>query len=322
VSDAPWKSAGRSPAAQELDRSEGVAEAIGPSMPSAQRRSPAPQPGAEQKQKLREFYPGRYETKYVIRPSFVPRIREYIRPYCEPDPHGSGEPPEYVITTLQLDSPGLSLHYAKLWDFIDRFKLRVRTYEPIGSAPVFLEVKAKFRTTVVKYRSHLPFERWGANLFGDEIIRGIRFKDSQEAENFYQFVRLTKQIGARPVMLIRYARESYFGKNDHYSRITFDRRLQYQQTYSWDSWGRNGRWRSLDKTLDQTRRHDQEYNFSGVVMELKTLPDVPIWMCNLVQDLDLTRQGHCKFSNAIWAESIFRSTPWTPEYEIDYLRYL
>ena len=315
------KSRANDPTAQAVDPIEAVAEAPRESPPSAPNR-PRASTSTEQKQRLREVYPGRYEVKFVIPPSLVPRIREYIRPYCELDPHCCGDPPEYSITTLQLDSPGLSLHYAKLWDFIDRFKLRVRTYEPIGSFPVFLEVKAKFRSTVVKYRSHIPFATWGAHLFRDEIIRDIHFKDGKEAENFFQFVRLTKQIGARPVMLIRYARESYFGKNDHYSRVTLDRRLQYQQTYSWDSWGKEGRWRSLDKTLDQTRRHDQEYNFSGVVLELKTLSDVPSWMCHLVQDLNLGRQGHCKFSNAIWAESMFRATPWTPEYEVDYLRYL
>lgn len=271
---------------------------------------------------FRESYPGRYELKYVIPPAKVPIIREYIKPFCELDPHCQGNPGEYTITTLQLDSPNLSLHYAKLWDFLDRFKLRVRTYEPIGSAPVFLEVKAKFRTTVVKYRSQIPFGKWGAHLFRNEVIRGINFKNTKQAESFYQFVRLVKEIGARPVMLIRYRRESYFGKMDRYSRLTFDRQLQYQQTYSWDSWGSTGQWRSLDKTVDQTRRHDQEYNFSGVVMELKTLTDVPIWMRNMVHDLDLGRQGHCKFSNSIWAESMFLSTPWTPEYEIDYLRYL
>jgi hypothetical protein len=321
VIDAPLKSRANGLTAQLPDPPEWVAEAAKVSRPSAPKR-PRASTTPEQKQQLREAYPGRYELKYVIPPSLVPRIREYIRPYCELDPHCAGDPPEYVITTLQLDSPGLSLHYAKLWDFVDRFKLRVRTYEPIGRSPVFLEVKAKFRTTVVKYRSQIPYATWGAHLFGDEIIRGIHFKESKEAENFFQFIRLTKQIGARPVMLIRYARESYFGTNDHYSRVTFDRRLQYQQTYLWDSWGKEGRWRSLDKTLDQTRRHDQEYNFSGVVLELKTLSDVPSWMCNLARDLNLGRQGHCKFSNAIWAESIFRATPWTPEYEVDYLRYL
>jgi hypothetical protein len=72
----------------------------------------------------------------------------------------------------------------------------------------------------------------------------------------------------------------------------------------------------------QTRRHDKELNFSGVVMELKAQHDVPAWMIDLVTRLDLWRVGHCKYSNAMWAESIFTTTPWTPEYEIDLLRYL
>lgn len=314
MSGAPHPTQAGAPAAGSLPR---PAEAQG----AAKSQRPAPA-SADPKAQFRESYPGRFELKYVLPSALVPQIREYIRPHCELDDHCTGDPPGYSITTLQLDSPNLSLHYAKLWDFLDRFKLRVRTYDPIGSSPVFMEVKAKFRSTVVKYRSKIPFEQWGPHLFSDEVIRGIHFKTSKEAGDFFQFIRLAKQIGARPVMLIRYARESYFGKNDHYSRVTFDRRLQYQQTYSWDSWGRDGHWRSLDKTVDQTRRHDQEYNFSGVVMELKTLSDVPAWMSQMVQDLDLARQGHCKFSNALWAESIFLGTPWTPEYEIDYLRHI
>ena len=140
-----------------------------------------------------------------------------------------GNPPTYTITTLQLDSPNLALHYAKLWDFINRFKLRVRTYgDPVGQFPIFLEVKCKYRNMVVKHRSKIPFDKWGKRLFDDEIIRGITFKNSAEADNFYQFVRLTKEIGARPVVVIRYCRESYFGKMDSYSRITFDRKLEYQ----------------------------------------------------------------------------------------------
>jgi hypothetical protein len=265
----------------------------------------------------------RYEAKYVIPKALVPRIREYIRPFCEPDPNTKGDPPEYVITTLQMDSPNLALHYAKLWDFVDRFKLRVRTYgDPVGSAPVFMEVKAKHRGTVVKHRCHIPFDKWGKHLFEDKIIKGISFKNKKEADGFYQFLRLTKEIGARPVVLIRYTRESYFGKMERYARITFDRNLLYQATTSWDSWGRDGTWRRLDKPLDQTRRHDRETNYSGVVMEMKALSDTPKWMVNLASEFDLVRVGHCKYSNAIWAESMFRGTPWTPEYEIDLQRYL
>jgi hypothetical protein len=269
-------------------------------------------------QKLR-----RYETKYVIPKEMVSEIRELIRPFCEPDPNGVGNPPTYLITTLQLDSPGLSLHYAKLWDFADRFKLRVRTYgDPVGGSPVFMEVKAKDRNTVLKFRCQIQFDRWGEHLFRDEIIKDLHFKTAKETENFYQFLRLAKEIGARPVMLIRYRRESYFGKIDSYSRVTFDSQLEYQQTYAWDSWGADGAWHALDNPMMQTRRHDTALHFSGVVLELKALHDVPQWMIDVVTRMNLWRRGHCKYTNAIWAESMFRGTPWTPEYEIDLLRYL
>jgi len=125
-------------------------------LPSPDTKSPAPSI-LEDKQELKGFYDGRYEAKYVVHPSLIPQIRDYIRPFCELDEHCRGSTPEYTITTLQLDSTNMALHYAKLWDFVDRFKLRVRTYDPIGSSPVFMEVKAKFRTTVVKYRSQIPF---------------------------------------------------------------------------------------------------------------------------------------------------------------------
>jgi len=253
----------------------------------------------------------------------VPQIRELIRPFCEPDPNGTGNPPTYIVNTLQLDAPDLSLHHAKLWDFVDRFKLRVRTYgDPAGESPVIMEVKSKDRNTILKLRCQIPFDRWGGHLFGNEVIKDVEFKTDKEAENFYQFLRLTKEIGARPVMLIRYRRESYFGKTESYARVTFDSQLEYQQTHAWDSWGAGGRWRALDNPMMQTRRHDKELDFSGVVLELKALQDVPAWMTEVVKKMDLWRVGHCKYSNAMWAESMFRARPWTPEYEIDLLRYL
>jgi hypothetical protein len=265
----------------------------------------------------------RYETKYVIPPEMVPEIRKMIAPFCERDPNCSGDPPAYINNTLQLDSPGLSLHYAKLWDFVDRFKLRVRTYgNPVGEGPVFLEVKAKDRNMIYKYRSEIPFDCWGEHLFQDRVIRDIEFKSAKETNSFYQFIRLVKQIGAQPKMMIRYQRESYFGTIDEYARVTIDSRLEYQQTSSWNSWGRGGVWRALDNPMMQTRRHDKELNFSGVVLELKAQNDVPRWMIDVVTRMDLWRVGHCKYSNAIWAESMFRATPWTPEYEIDLLRHL
>ena len=70
----------------------------------------------------------RHEAKYVIPVEMIAEIREFIRPFCEADSHSQGDPPHYTITTLQLDSPQFSLHYAKSNEALNRFKLRVRTY--------------------------------------------------------------------------------------------------------------------------------------------------------------------------------------------------
>lgn len=244
----------------------------------------------------------RHEGKYIIPRTLVPEIREFIRPFCEPDPHGEGDPPEYVIVTLQLDGPTLPLHRAKEWEAVNRFKLRVRTYgDPVGKAPVFMEVKRKIRGSIIKSRTMVPFDAWTERLIFQSKV-DLQFKSSKEELGFLEFRRLAMEIGACPVVLIRYTRESYFGKYDHYARVTFDRKLQYQPTQSWTSWGRDGEWLSMDGSLAQGK----DFPFSGVILELKTLSDAPQWMIDMVMHFGLVRVGNCKYSTAVWLESMFR----------------
>lgn len=244
----------------------------------------------------------------------VADIVRFIEPFCDPDPNGVGTPPEYIITTLQLDSDDFSLHYAKSKEAVSRFKLRVRTYGDPGSAPVFLEVKEKNRGIIIKARTAIPFEKWGKDLI-DTLTPDLKFKSDKEYNGFLKFIRLTREIGAKPVSLIRYVRESYFSRFDHYARVTFDRKLEYQPTSSWDSWGRDGRWISMDNNLAQNK----SLPFSGIVLELKTLSDAPHWMIDLVQHFGLERTGNCKYSTAVWLESLFAGYPRAPGYADDLL---
>ncbi len=256
----------------------------------------------------------RHEAKYIIPRSLLPEIREFIRPFCSPDPHGKGDPPQYVITTLQLDSPTLALHHAKTNETTNRFKLRVRTYNTPGESPVFMEIKRKIRGTIVKSRTAIPFSEWGEKLIKDPVIR-LDFTSPKEEVGFLEFRRLVHEIGARPCVILRYVRESYFGKLDHYSRVTFDRRLQYQPTDSWDSWGRDRRWIPMDSSLAQNKR----LPLSGIVLELKTLSDAPHWMIDLVAEFGLERTGNCKYSTAVWLESLFRGNTAAPSYAAELL---
>lgn len=273
-----------------------------------QDRKKAIEKGGQKRAKL-DIQLDRHEAKYVIPPSLVPEIREFIRPFCEPDPYGIGTPPQYTITTLQLDNEAYSLHRAKELEVTSRFKLRARTYNDPGSSPVFMEIKRKLRGIIVKSRAKVPFESWNENLITSTKLT-IPFKSRKEENAFLEFVRITREIGAVPKILIRYVRESYFGVNDAYARVTFDRKLEYQPTTSWNSWGRGGRWIPIDTPVIQNKSNP----YSGVVLELKTLSDAPLWMLDMVEYFYLERTGHCKYSNAVWNEAAFSGVPETPWY--------
>ena len=42
----------------------------------------------------------RHEAKYIVPIDILPEVREFIRPFCEPDANGKGSPPQYTINTL------------------------------------------------------------------------------------------------------------------------------------------------------------------------------------------------------------------------------
>jgi len=249
----------------------------------------------------------RHEFKYLIPSSLVPKIREYIRPFCRPDSFTNGDPPEYVTTTLQFDTPDLAIHRAKINEAHGRFKLRARIYGEAGSSPVFMEVKRKFGKTIVKTRAKIPFEEWGEELVKSTRLN-LSFKSQKEENGYLDFVRLVRQTGARPVVLVRYTREPYTGLNEPYARVTFDRRLLYQPTTSWTSWGRGSCWRCMDTPFAQNKN----YPFSSTILEIKTLSDAPQWMMDLIVKFNLETTGNCKYSSAIWQESLFDQISFAP----------
>jgi SPX domain protein involved in polyphosphate accumulation len=239
----------------------------------------------------------RYEAKYLIAPELLPEIRAYLRSFCSHDQHSKGENQSYTVTTLQLDTPTLSLHHAKPNRALTRFKLRVRTYGTDGKAPVFLEIKRKIRGSVVKSRAMIPPEAWGKELI-DATHSDLAFRNEAEARAYYEFIRLTRQTGSRPSVRIRYERESFFGRVDRYARVTFDTHLCYQRADDWSVLGGTV-WRSMDTALSQNKH----LPYSAVVLELKSLEEPPLWMVSLVEIFGLTRCGNCKYSTAIRNEA-------------------
>jgi hypothetical protein len=273
------------------------------------RRSPT---GEDTGKALRDARLSRFEFKYVIERSLVPQIRDFMRAFCVPDPHAAGTPPEYVVTTLQLDSPDLALYHAIDREAVNRFKLRVRSYDiedgsPAAARPssgkkdgrLVMEVKRKLAGAIVKTRAGVRRDDWGDELVAGRATR-VEFGTEEEHRGYLDFARLAAQIGARPVLAVRYAREPYLSTVDRYARVTFDRALCYQMWRQWDFPGDGGRWLSMDSAsaLRRTR--------SCVVLELKTLGQVPVWMVDLVQRFNLVRTNFCKYAMALRVESLFQ----------------
>lgn len=240
----------------------------------------------------------RHEAKYVIHPDQVEPIRDFIRPFCVNDPNATGKIPEYTITTLQLDSEDLALYRAKEVEALHRFKLRVRTYGKEGECPLFLEIKRKIKGVINKSRATVACRHWGPDMCLS-VDPSLSFRSRTEEAHYINFVRLVQQIGARPVMLIRYERESYLSKIDNYARVTFDRRVRYHPMRAWTLFPEYDRWRAMDSQTALNRE------YPGIILELKTFSDCPQWMVDMTRKFDLVRIGFCKYFTALRMESLF-----------------
>jgi len=254
----------------------------------------------------------RYEKKYLVPLELLPAIREYIAPFTGPDKYGEGVLPEYFITTMQLDTPDLAFHYAKEDELDYRFKLRVRTYGEIGSSPVFAEVKGKLHGLIVKTRAVIPFDKWSEELVFSTDLPDIFLNHKQE-NDFLKFRRLVWETAAQPSNIIRYIRESYVGTGKHYLRVTMDRQLEYCAKATWAGFGVGESWYSMDSSIDQAR------DDSCIVLEIKTLMEVPVWVIDMVEHFDLQQGGNCKYSTGIWKEALFSRTAYLRDYMDDFL---
>ena len=240
----------------------------------------------------------RHEAKYVVPYSLMPEIRRYISPYVVPDKHGKGEFPKYLVRTIQLDNRNLCLHYAKEIEQLNRFKLRIRTYGTDGTAPYFVEIKRKLGDLIVKTRSVLTPEHYSPELF---LSPGphVPFSSEKEHMNYLDFIRLIQEIGAQPVAMIQYERESYMGEREDYARVTFDTRICYQMISSYDlSQVNDGRWHRVDTPTGLGT------DYAGFILELKSKMGIPWWLLDLVRSFNLVRVGFCKYSAALRLESL------------------
>ena len=215
----------------------------------------------------------RYELKYLVNSWQRNLLEQGIRDHMVPDPHGQS-----TICNLYCDTPDFRLIRQSLEGPVYKEKLRLRSYGPaLPNAPVFLELKKKYKGIVYKRRISLPepdamrFFTANAPLPGQSQIG----RELTWCRDFYRPLA--------PVVYLSYDREAYFGKDDPNLRLTFDRNIC---------------WRNTELRLGACPGGQSLLEPGQSLLEIKVADAVPMWLVHLANACQLRKASFSKYGRA------------------------
>ncbi len=161
---------------------------------------------------------GRIELKYLVDWSQRDAILRAWSPFLVRAPF-TNEHGIYPIMSLYYDSPSLLFYDEKLEGEMLRNKVRLRGYGYQWSelSPVFLEIKRKIDSRVIKFRRKF-------DAYHPELLRPQTW-DLGSGPDADQLALLVARYRLRPAVQILYQREAYESPFFPSLRIAFDSRL-------------------------------------------------------------------------------------------------
>jgi hypothetical protein len=229
----------------------------------------------------------RYEFKYIVTEATAAQVRQFSSSYIEPDGYTVGkEGTGYEVYSLYLDSPDLVTCRATMTGQKNRFKIRLRFYDDNPTSPVFLEIKRRVNTVILKQRAAVRRSSIDRLLTGRRLTwSDLITDDEKNREALYSFCRLCDKLNARPAAYTSYMREGYEPPNNNIVRVTFDRQL------------RGGPFRGKFGLDDQDQWVAPK--LGGVVLELKFTDRFPHWMHTLTETFNLNRISVPKYVECV-----------------------
>lgn len=232
----------------------------------------------------------RFEFKYLVSDSLLPKLREMITPYIDLDTHVEHkETHTYSVRSIYFDTPNFDYYFDKLEGIGKRKKVRLRVYhENTDESIAFLEVKRKYEVPLKKFRAPLKSEDI-IKLFqsGDTENLTIgnlsNFENAKEYSNLFFYFLHRENL--KPVVLISYDREPYNSKFDPTTRITFDKNLR-----SFPS-----------PKLEDIYREDILINSlpGQFILEVKFNHTFPRWMKSIIAQFGLRSEAVSKYITCI-----------------------
>lgn len=230
----------------------------------------------------------RYELKYWITEAQACTMRDYVRRFLVADEHARPENNHrYSVHSLYCDSQKLQTYHATRQGLKNRFKLRMRFYDDNPANPIFLEIKRRVGSVILKQRAAINKPAAAKFLLGHPLVRehmqGLPTDKALAALN--EFSSLYHEIRAVPCVYVSYSREAYISPHSNEVRLTFDREL-FAHSYS-----------PTAALCVPPRAHAA--SMANVLLELKFTDRYPVWMRHLVTALNLLRVSFAKYVRCV-----------------------
>ncbi len=225
----------------------------------------------------------RFELKYLLHETTAQGVRAFVQSHLRLDEAGVGHPDcSYRVNSLYLDSPHLDTFYDWVNANRNRFKLRIRFYDSHPDSPVFLEIKRRVSSCILKQRCKIrkaaaPLVLAGQFPPQDLIVT----PDAKAMMALERFIALSTCLHAAPKALVTYRREAYVDPANAGVRLTFDRQVRITPRATCDF--------SLDLAPCTQPFGNQ------VILELKFSQRFPGWFNEMVRLFSLTRGAAAKY---------------------------
>ncbi len=219
----------------------------------------------------------RYEHKYLLDEETYKKVIEVMDAHMELDKYNKGHRP-YTIANIYFDTNDDYLIRHSLEKPEYKEKLRLRAYGvPNETTKVFLEIKKKFNGIVNKRRTTLRLkEAYDFVRTGNAPLQ----KDYMNAQVVKEISYFLKCYSLRPKVYLAYDRIAYFEKGNPDLRISFDQNI---------------RSRRCDVALEDGDYGERLLNEGVYLMEIKTSRAKPLWLSNMLTELNIKRSSFSKY---------------------------
>lgn len=219
----------------------------------------------------------RYEHKYFVTDDELQKILPIIDEHMTMDKYCINRS-TYTISNLYFDTNDDILIRRSLSKPVYKEKLRLRAYGvPDNESMVFLEIKKKFKRCVNKRRTKLTLGeayRFCETGMMPELREYMNEHVCREIEYFLSTYKV------KPKVYIAYDRLAYFEEGNPDLRISFDTNI---------------RTRRNDLRLEGGDHGTLLLPKGMWVMEVKTALAKPLWLCNIMSELNLRRTSFSKY---------------------------